>query len=152
MQDDTTNEAGGLIELEERAARLERRLARMRGELVEAERGVGAEYDSEPGVRSPNRKPRGTRPDSEAQEPADLRWQGQGGGGVARDNPVRTKVKAATAGAIPGGLLGQYVLSLIEGRYGDLPSELDALIVALVAAAGAFVAGYYKRDRLSPPS
>jgi hypothetical protein len=147
MQDDTTNEAGGLIELEERAARLERRLARMRGELVEAERGVGAEYDSEPGVSSPNRKPRATLPVPVAQEPAGPRVVGG-----RYDNPVRTKVKAATAGAIPGGLLGQYVLSLIEGRYGDLPSELDALIVALVAAAGAFVAGYYKRDRLSPPS
>jgi hypothetical protein len=55
-------------------------------------------------------------------------------------------------GAIPGGLLGEYILSIIEGRYGDLPSELDALIVALVAAAGAFVAGYYKRDEFSPPS
>ena len=147
---DTTNGAGGLTELEERAGRLERRLARMRGELGEAERDV--EFDTYPGISSPNRKPRGTRPDSEAQDPAGPRWQGQGGGGVARDNPVRTKVKAATAGAIPGGLLGQYVLSLLEGRYGAFPPEVDALIVSLVAAAGAFAAGYYKRDQLSPPS
>lgn len=145
---DTTNGAGGLTELEERAARLERRLARMRGELAEAERG--ADFDNYPGVSSPNRKPRGTLPALDAREPAGRRGPGAGGG--ARDNPVRTKVKAATAGAIPGGLLGQYVLSLMEGRYGDLPPELDALIVALVAAAGAFAAGYYKRDDLSPPS
>jgi hypothetical protein len=145
---DKTNEAGGLTELEERAGRLERRLARIRGELTEAERG--AEYDIEPGVRSPNRKPRATLPVLVAQEPAGPR--GQGAGGVARDNPVRPKVKAATAGAIPGGLLGEYFLSVIEGRYGDLPRELDALIVALVAAAGAFAAGYYKRDQFSPPS
>lgn len=147
---DTTNGAGGLTELEERAGRLERRLARMRGELAEAERD--AEFDTYPGVRSPNRKPRATRPDSGAQEQADPPWQRQGGGGVAHDNPVRTKVKAATAGAIPGGLLGQYVLSLLEGRYGGFPAEVDALIVSLVAAAGAFVAGYYKRDQFSPPS
>lgn len=145
---DTTNGAGGLKALEERAGRLERRLARMRGELAEAEQD--AEFDSYPGVSSPNRKPRATRPALDAQEPAGPRSQGSGG--VARDNPVRTKVKAATAGAIPGGLLGQYVLSLIEGRYGPLLPELDALIVALVAAAGAFAAGYYKRDQLSPPS
>ncbi len=145
---DTTNGAGGLTELEERAGRLERRLARMRGELGEAERDV--EFDIYPGVRSPNRKPRGTLTDSGAQEPADPRRQG--GGGAAGDNPVRTKVKAATAGAIPGGLLGQYVLSLLEGRYGAFPPEVDALIVSLVAAAGAFAAGYYKRDQLSPPS
>lgn len=147
---DRTNEAGGLIELEERAGRLERRLARMRGELTEAERGAGAEYDIEPGVSSPNRKPRATLPVPVAQEPAGPRGQGAGGGG--RDNPVRPKVKAATVGAIPGGLLGEYILSVIEGRYGDLPQELDALIVALVAAAGAFTAGYYKRDQFSPPS
>jgi hypothetical protein len=145
---DTTNGAGGLTELEERAGRLERRLARMRGELAEAERG--AEYDAEPGVSSPNRKPRAMRPDSVARGPAGPRWQGADG--VTRDNPVRPKVKAATAGAIPGGLLGEYILSVIEGRYGDLPRELDALIVALVAAAGAFAAGYYKRDQFSPPS
>jgi len=147
---DTNNGVGGLTELEERAGRLERRMARMRGELGEAERR--AELDTYPGVRSPNRKPRATRPDSGAQEQADPPWQGQGGGGAARNNPVRTKVKAASAGAIPGGLLGQYVLSLLEGRYGEFPPELDALVVALVAAAGAFAAGYYKRDQLSPPS
>jgi len=145
---DTTNGAGGLTELEERAVRLERRLERMRGELGEAEREV--ELATYPGVRSPNRKPRGTRPASGDQEPDGPRRQE--GDGVARDNPVRTKVKAATAGAIPGGLLGQYVLSLLEGRYGAFPPEVDALIVSLVAAAGAFAAGYYKRDQLSLPS
>ena len=148
---DTTNGAGGLTELEERAARLERRLARMRGELGEAERAADTEFDIYPGVRSPNRKPRGTRPGPAVQEPVDPRRQG-GGGAAAGDNPVRTKVKAAGAGAVPGGLLGEYLLSVVEGRYGDLPRELDALIVALVAAAGAFAAGYYKRDQLSPPS
>lgn len=145
---DTTNEAGGLYELEERAGRLERRLARIRGELAEAERGTDTEFDIEPRISSPNRKPRATLP--VPQEYAGPRGQGAAGGG--RDNPIRPKVKAATAGAIPGGLLGEYVLSVIEGRYGDLPRELDALIVALVAAAGAFAAGYYKRDQLSPPS
>lgn len=147
---DTTNGAGGLTELEERAGRLERRLARMRGELGEAERAADTELGLYPGVSSPNRKPRATRPAPGALVPVDPRRQG--GDGVTRDNPVRTKVKAATAGAVPGGLLGQYVLSLLEGRYGAFPPELDALIVALVAAAGAFAAGYYKRDQLSPPS
>jgi hypothetical protein len=145
---DTTNEAGGLTEIEERAGRLERRLARIRGELGEAEQG--AEFDIYQGVSSPNRKPRAPRPGLVAQEPAGARGQGVGVGG--RYNPIRPKVKAATAGAIPGGLLGEYLISVLEGRYGDLPPELDALIVALVAAAGAFVAGYYKRDEFSPPS
>lgn len=145
---DTTKEAGGLYELEERAGRLERRLARIRGELAEAERET--EIDIDPGISSPNRKPRATLPVPVAQEYA--RPRGQGTAGVGRDNPIRPKVKAATAGAIPGGLLGEYVLSVIEGRYGDLPRELDALVVALVAAAGAFAAGYYKRDQFSPPS
>ena len=148
---DPTNEAGGLTELEERAGRLERRLARIRGELGEAERGAaGAEYDIYPGVRSPNRKPRATLPAVVEYERAGPRRQGNGRGG--RDNPVRTKVKAATAGAIPGTFIGEYALSIIEGRYGALPPELDALIVSLVAAAGAFAAGYYKRDEFSPPS
>ena len=146
---DRTDEAGGLVELEERAGRLERRLERIRGELAKTERDAGS--DTEPGISSPNRKPRATRQDLVAQEPAGPR--GASGVGVGgRDNPVRPKVKAATAGAIPGGLLGEYVLGVIEGRYGDLPRELDALIVALLAAAGAFAAGYYKRDQFSPPS
>lgn len=147
---DKTNEAGGLTELEERAGRLERRLARMRGELGEAELGAGAEYDTYSDISSPNRKPPPPPLDLGVQEPPGPRRQGASG--VARYNPVRPKVKAATAGAIPGTLLGEYALSVIEGRYGGLPPELDALIVALVAAAGAFVAGYYKRDEFSPPS
>jgi hypothetical protein len=61
-------------------------------------------------------------------------------------------VPGSTGGgdAPSGGLLGEHLHSVIEGRYGELPRELDALVVALVAAEGAFAAGYYKQDQFSP--
>ena len=148
---DNTNEAGGLTELEERAERLEKRLARIRGELGEAEWDAGAEFDIYSGISSPNRKPNARRSGGLAGK-ATAGAGGQGVGVGGRYNPVRPKVKAATAGAIPGGLLGVPLISILEGRYGPLLPEVEALIVALVAAAGAFVAGYYKRDEFSPSS
>lgn len=122
--------AAGLDTLEARADRLEARIARLR-----------ADMESVAGP-APLPRPAPQPPPLPAKLPPDH--------AEPPPNPIRAKVKAAGAGAFPGVLVGEWVVSALEGRYGPMAPELDAIVVGLVAAAAALAAGYVKRDALSP--
>lgn len=58
--------------------------------------------------------------------------------------PAQPKVKAATGGAGAAGAI-TVVLVWVLSMFGvDVPPEVASALTTLIAAAGAFLAGYYK--------
>lgn len=64
------------------------------------------------------------------------------------ENKVNPKVPAAAAGGGVGGALGLIAVYAAERvpAIGDLPTTIEGAVVLVVAAAFAFVAGYFKRS------
>lgn len=65
--------------------------------------------------------------------------------------PTETKVKAATAGAAGGAVLGEFVNWVLDDYVltpnvtGDLPTQVSALMLLASAGIASFIAGYWAK-------
>lgn len=69
---------------------------------------------------------------------------------------IESKVWAATRGAGAGVVVAQFALWALDAAFWngsgapDVPAPVDALVTLVVAAAAAFVAGYYAKHTPRP--